>query len=61
MFGFKCKHPFESLIVEKDETVEPSPKYPRDFNHVTYHLHCYKCGEKLNIKYAQSIRTTKKW
>lgn len=67
MFG-KCKHPFDRLAVWKDPTVVPSPKYPKDYNHVTIHLFCQACGagnlEKsgtdgaLNIEYAQTIRST---
>lgn len=69
MFGLgKCKHEFKNLAVYKKETVEPSEKYPRDYNHVTYHLFCRKCGAgnletygtegALSIKYAQTIRST---
>jgi hypothetical protein len=64
---FKCKHPFKSLAVYRDSTVVPSDKYPKDYNHVTLHLFCRKCGagdlEKLgtegalSITYAQSIRS----
>ena len=69
MFGFgKCKHPFESLAVYKDATIVPSEEYPKDYNHVTIHLFCRKCGagnleklgtdDGLNIKYAQTLRST---
>ena len=52
---WKCKHPFNRLGVQREATSVPSPKYPEDYNHVTYHLFCQKCGEKLDITYAQMI------
>jgi len=66
MFGFgKCKHEFKDLRVYRGVTTEPSDKYPEDYNHVTIHLFCGKCGagnlEKygtegaLSIKYAETI------
>ena len=65
---FKCNHPFKRLAVYKDSTITPSDKYPKDFNHVTIHLFCQKCGtgslerfgtnSGLTIKYAKSIRST---
>ena len=59
MFGFgKCKHPFSRLAVFKDQTVVPSPKYPKDYNLVNIHLFCQACGEELDIEYAQVLRST---
>ena len=47
---FKCNHPAKFLYVEKEPTVKPVDEW---FNHVTYHLFCGKCGEKVDIKYTQ--------
>jgi hypothetical protein len=52
MFGFKCKHPFSGLVVEKSHTTEVKDA---DFEHVDYHLSCISCGEKLTIKHASLI------
>jgi hypothetical protein len=53
MFNFfKCKHPADWLIVEKNQTVKP---YDEDFEDVTIHLRCVKCSEKINISYAKMI------
>lgn len=48
---FKCKHPANSLCVEKEATVSNTddPLY----QHVTYHLFCLKCDEKVEIKFAR--------
>lgn len=48
---FKCKHPASSLFVEKDATVQDDPSSPL-YQHVTYHLFCLKCDEKVEIKFA---------
>ena len=63
MFGFgKCKHEFADLRVYKAPTTEPSTKYPGEYNHVTLHLCCGKCGagnlekgDSLAIKFAETI------
>jgi len=47
---FKCNHPAEHLVVEKDATLEPVDEL---FDHITYHLTCTKCGKHHNIKYAK--------
>jgi len=49
---FKCQHPAERLYVNKDATIK---KKDDDFNIVTYHLHCGKCGKNVDIIYAQMI------
>ncbi len=49
---FKCKHPFDSLVVEKGSTKE---NYDEDFDHVTFHLYCIKCNSSLEITYAATI------
>ena len=48
---FKCNHPASRLFVEKEATVEDTndPLY----QHVTYHLFCLKCDEKVEIKFAR--------
>ena len=48
---FKCKHPFEQLVVLEIVT-EP---YDEDFNHVTHHFTCGKCFEKLTKKYSSCV------
>jgi hypothetical protein len=49
---FKCTHPANRLGVERKETVEPMND---DFNIVTYHLVCRKCGEQISLNYADPI------
>lgn len=49
MWWLKCKHPIGSLNVDKAETREVADK---DFDVVTYHLRCRKCGEAIQMKYA---------
>lgn len=49
---FKCKHPFESLIVLKDATETPVDK---DFISISYYFICGKCDEKLTMTYAKVI------
>ena len=49
MWPFKCKHPAESLGVHKAETRKQTDE---DFDVVTYHLSCHKCGKVIEIKYA---------
>lgn len=51
MFGlFKCKHPADELHVQRVHTIEQSEE--TEFKHVTYHLYCYKCGDRIDIKFA---------
>lgn len=50
MFGFLCNHPFRSLAVEKNQTVDTMSD--PDFDLVTLHLHCTKCGKNLQRRYA---------
>jgi Fe2+ or Zn2+ uptake regulation protein len=47
---FKCNHPISELMVKKDQTVE---QQDADFDHVTYHFVCMKCGKDVNITYAK--------
>ena len=50
MWPFKCVHPFDSLVVEKDATVK---SYDADFNKVTYHFICTSCGKKVDLPYVR--------
>ena len=52
MMWFKCKHPARLLGVQAAETVEPAKG---EFQKVTYHLYCCRCGEKVRISYAKLI------
>lgn len=52
MLFWKCKHPFDALAVEKEQTVGT---IDNDFESVDYHLYCQKCGEKLMISHARMI------
>lgn len=47
---FKCKHPADELHVQRVHTIEQSEE--PEFKHVTYHLYCYKCGDRIDIKFA---------
>lgn len=51
MFGFfKCKHPANMLVAEKEQTVEA---FDEDFDHVTYHFTCRSCNAKVTNKHAK--------
>lgn len=41
---FKCKHPFDSLITEKQATIE---KIDVDFSRQWVYFKCMKCGASL--------------
>lgn len=47
----KCKHPFASLGV-KSPQIELEPM-GGDFELVTLHLFCRKCGEEITVKFAR--------
>ena len=49
---FKCKHPANMLMVEKDSTIK---NIDEDFDEITHHLICLKCDETVKIKYAKMI------
>lgn len=53
-FYKKCNHPAVFLHVEDNETISPSD-IEGDMEHVTYHLYCMKCNEKIDIKFARFI------
>jgi hypothetical protein len=51
MFNFlKCKHPLDNLMVEKKET---RTSMDDEFNKVTYHFVCSKCGKPVKTEYAE--------
>lgn len=50
MGWFKCKHPFNRLVVERAETEK---KIDEDFQQVDYHFKCGKCGKELSIGYTR--------
>ena len=52
MWPFKCRHPFHVLAVEKDHTAAEST-LSVDYEIVTYHLFCRRCGGKVKIEYAR--------
>jgi len=47
---FKCKHPFNKLIVEKGLVVK---KIDKEFNKCEIKMKCSKCGESIFIRYAE--------
>jgi hypothetical protein len=49
---FKCVHPADQLVVEKDQTVTP---YDEDFEHIECHFICMKCNKPVTIGYAKMI------
>ena len=49
---FKCSHPADRLVVEKDATVT---NHDEDFDFVDYHFICTICGEKVTVGYAKMI------
>jgi phosphoserine aminotransferase len=49
---FKCKHPFKSLIVEKNHTIK---QVDEDFNHINYYLMCSNCDTKLTLGWASLV------
>lgn len=54
---FKCKHKFTDLVVSKESTETPHEDYPNDFNIVTYHLFCSRCGSRLDLEHAKLVKT----
>ncbi len=53
MFNFfKCKHPANYLVVEKDQTITP---HDEDFDYVDYHFICMKCNKPVTIGYAKMV------
>lgn len=52
MGWFSCRHPFNALFVAKEAT---EVQMDEDFNKVTYHLYCSKCGEALPMSHAKLI------
>lgn len=49
---FKCKHPARWLGVQRDETRK---RKDEDFDVVTYHLVCRRCGDTVELSYAKMI------
>jgi len=49
---FKCKHPFDNLLVLHQETVT---KVDDDFEHVVYHFECINCRKCISIGYTRLI------
>jgi hypothetical protein len=53
MFNFfKCNHPADRLIVEKDATIK---NIDEDFDAIDYHFICIDCDKKVKIGYAKMI------
>jgi len=51
IFNFlKCKHPLDNLMVEKKET---RTSMDDEFNKVTYHFVCSKCGKPVKTEHAE--------
>ena len=48
----KCQHPAKWLAVAKEATEK---QHDEDFNIVTYHLFCRKCGEQINLTHAKMV------
>lgn len=51
-FNFTCKHPFDGLRAEKEQTVYAIDD---DFEAVDYHFICSSCGSRLTHKHARTI------
>jgi hypothetical protein len=49
---FKCQHPAKELAVAKEATEK---QHDEDFNIVTYHLFCGKCGEQIVLTHAKMV------
>jgi len=47
---FRCRHPADLLIVEKEHTVEP---LDADFDLIVYHCCCLGCGALVTIRHAK--------
>jgi hypothetical protein len=52
LFKRKCNHKFEFLAVEKEQTSRPIDD---DFDIVSYHLICQKCGSNLLLNHAKIV------
>lgn len=48
---FKCKHPADYLVVQKDSTVD-TESHPH-VHVITHHLYCTRCDKKINISYIK--------
>jgi len=48
-----CNHPAAQLAVVREQVVTP---LDADFEKVTYHLACMKCGEPVFIEHARTVR-----
>ena len=53
-----CKHPADGLAVVREQTVS---RIDDDFEKVTYHLLCQKCGEACDITHAKTIHGVEKF
>lgn len=51
MWLFKCKHPAQSLGVQREET----SNVDGEFKVTTYHLFCRNCSKPVAITYASII------
>lgn len=52
---FKCKHPFDSLKVLREQVVSQPTDYPKDFERVSYHFLCADCGKELVHEHARCM------
>ena len=52
MWPFSCNHPAKNLFVKKDKKTK---NIDADFNKVTYHLFCNRCGKDVDIAYSEMI------
>jgi len=48
---FGCTHPMKALRVSKEQTTESTDS---DFDKVTYHLFCSKCGKGLKLVHSKT-------
>jgi len=55
---FKCSHPSDHLVVEKDQTIK---KVDDLFDQITIHLFCSNCGKEIDIKYSKPTRKFYEW
>jgi len=49
MLKFLCNHPAKHLAVARDATVKD---VDADFEEITYHLFCRRCGTEVEIKHS---------
>lgn len=49
---FKCKHPFDYLVVRKESLIK---EQNNDFEFIEYYFLCQRCGKDVTSRHAKLI------